>query len=352
MSLHRRSRLTAAISSLLLAGVSLTACGGNSSASASGSSLPTVTIGKAVDTIGFSAIDVAEKMGYFKDAGVNVKTEQLQGSSQVTAALQGGSIQFATLSSTALLLASSKGVKLQAIASLDHGVSVQIVTTKDWTSKQGIAPNQPLSQRMKGLEGAKDAAISSTGASVLKLIMQENGADPGKVDYVTVGSDAAGSAALGHGTLQVFVGSPPSSYYMVDHANSEIIANATEVPAMKDMAYDIAITNPSWAKAHKSEATAVATALARAENLMATDPDKVIALEQQHFPSYSKDELMKSLKSVQWTTNGTFTQSMWDDAVKVSKEMGQLSGSVDVQEDGLWTNRYLDTAAMSASGSN
>ncbi|MEU6323970.1 ABC transporter substrate-binding protein [Streptomyces sp. NPDC047009] len=352
MSLHRRSRrcLTAAISSVLLLAGSLTACGGNSSAS--GSSLPTVTIGKAVDTIGFSTIDVAEKMGYFKDAGVNVKTEQLQGSSQTTAALQGGSIQFATLSSTALLLASSKGVKLQAIASLDHGVSVQIVTTKDWDGKRGIAPNQPLSQRMKGLEGAKDAAISSTGTSVLKLMMKQNGADPGKVDFVTVGSDAAGSAALGHGTLQVFVGSPPSTYYMVDHANSEIIANATEVPAMKTMAYDIAITNPSWAQAHKSEAKGVATALARAENLMATNPDKVIALEQKHFPSYSKDELMKSLKSVQWTTNGTFTQAMWDDAVKVSQEMGQLSGSVDAKENGLWTNQYLDTAAMSASGSN
>lgn len=355
MSLHRRSRprLTASLFSLLLlAGGSLTACAGNSSAPGAAAGLPTVTIGKSVDTIGFSAVDVAQAMGYFKDAGVNVKTELLQGSSQATAALQGGSIQFATLSSTALLLASSKGVKLQAIASLDRGVSIQVVTTKAWASQHGIAPNQPLSQRAKGLEGAKDAAISSTGTSVLKLMMSQNGADPSKVDYVTVGSDAAGSAALGHGTLQVFVGSPPSTYYMVDNANSEIIANATEVPAMKTMAYDIVITNPSWAQANKSAATAVATAIARAENLMATDPDKVIALEQQHFPSYSKDELMKSLQSVQWTTNGLFTQPMWDDAVKVSQEEGQLSGSVDAQENGLWTNQYLNTAAMSAAGSN
>ncbi|HVX55145.1 ABC transporter substrate-binding protein [Nocardioides sp.] len=313
--------------------------------------MPTVTIGKAVDTIGFSAVDVAQQMGYFKDAGVNVKTTLLQGSSQATAALQGGSIQFATLSSTALLLAASQGVKLQAVMSLDHGVSVQIVATKDWASKHGITPTAPLGQRMKGLEGAKDAAISSTGTSVLKLMMDQNGADSGKVDFVTVGSDAAGSAALGHGTLQVFVGSPPSTYYMADNANSEIVANATEVPAMKDMAYDILITNPSWAGSNPKTATAVATALSRAENLMATDPGKVIALEQKHFPSYSKDELMQSLKQVQWTTNGTFTQPMWDDAVKVSQQMGQLKGAVDTQENGLWTNKYIDTA-KTAPGSN
>ncbi|WOP19714.1 ABC transporter substrate-binding protein [Raineyella sp. LH-20] len=88
---------------------------------------PSVTIGKAVDTIGFSAIDVAQEMGYFEDAGVTVKSQLLEGSSQTTAALQSHSIQFATLSSSALLLASSKGVHLQAICSLDHGVSVQIV---------------------------------------------------------------------------------------------------------------------------------------------------------------------------------------------------------------------------------
>ena len=354
MSLHRRNRqsATAALSSVvLLAGLGLTGCG--TSASASGTStgkLPTVTVAKAVDTIGFSAVDVAQAMGYFKDAGVNVKTTLLQGSSQATAALQGGSIQFATLSSTALLLAASQGVKLQALTSLDHGVSVQIVATKDWASKHGITATAPLGQRMKGLEGAKDAAISSTGTSVLKLMMDQNGADSSKVDFVTVGSDAAGSAALGHGTLQVFVGSPPSSYYMADNADSQIVANATEVPALKDMAYDILITNPSWAAANAKTATAVATALARAENLMATDPDKVIALELEHFPSYSKDELMQSLEQVQWTTDGTFTQAMWDDAVKVAQEMGQLKGTVDTQEGGLWTNKYIDTAKTAPGG--
>jgi ABC-type nitrate/sulfonate/bicarbonate transport system substrate-binding protein len=354
MSLHHSSRrpLMAALSSvLLLAGAGLTACGNQAAASGgSDGSMPTVTIGKAVDTIGFSTVDVAEAMGYFKQAGVNVKTTLLHGSSQATAALQGGSIQFATLSSTALLLAASQGVKLQAVTSLDHGVSVQIVATKDWASKHGITSTASLADRMKGLEGAKDAAISSTGTSVLKLMMQQNGADPSKVDFVTVGSDAAGSAALGHGTLQVFVGSPPSTFYMADKANSQIVANASEVPAMKDMAYDILIANPDWASSNAKAASGVATALARAENLMATDPDKVIALEKKHFPAYSEDELMQSLKQVAWTTNGTFTQAMWDDAVKVSQQMGQLKGTVDTTEDGLWTNKYIDTAKTTPGG--
>lgn len=350
MTNHRRSwrrRMSALCAVLLPAAIGLAACSGNSSSP--GGRMPTVTIGKAVDTIGFSAIDVAQAMGYFKDAGVNVDTKLLRGSSQTTAALQSGGIQFATLSSTALLLAATKGVQLQAICSLDHGVSVQIVVENAWAKAHRMDPQQPLPQRMAGLEGAKDAAISSTGTSVLQLMMQQNGADAGTVKFVTVGSDAAGAAALGHGTLQVFVGSPPSSYYMARKAGSTIIAKASEVPSMKDMAYDVLITNPSYASSHSKIATAVATALARAENLMAKDPQKVLAMEAKHFSAYSQDDILKSLQAVQWTPNGMFTQSMWDDAKKVSRQMGQLQGDVSATEGGLWTNKYLDTSSMNGS---
>ncbi|MBO0847661.1 MAG: ABC transporter substrate-binding protein, partial [Nocardioides sp.] len=238
----------------------------------------------------------------------------------------------------------------QAIASLDHGVSVQVVVSNDWAKAHNIDASQPLKQRMEGLPGAKDAAISSTGVAVLKLLLSQNGVSPDSVDYVTVGSDAAGAAALGHGTLQTFVGSPPSTYFMSRNANSTILASASEVPELRDMAYDILITDPGYAQKNPKAATAVATALARAENLMATDPQKVLDIEAKHFPSYSKDDLLKSLGAVQWTKDGMFTQPMWDDAVKASQEMGQLEGSVDASQDGLWTNKYLDTGKMTAAG--
>ena len=79
---------------------------------------------------------------------------------------------------------------------------------------------------------------------------------------------------------------------------------------------------------------------------MRTDPAKVLDIEAKHFPSYSRDHLMKSLQSVQWTTDGLFTQAMWDDAVAVTKEQGQLTNNVDVTEGDLWTNKYIDLNAL------
>ncbi len=175
MSPSARCRYLMAAALVAVATAASTSCASNESGG-----LPTVIIGKAVDTIGFSTVDVAQAMGYFKDAGVNVQTKLLQGSSQTNAALQGGSIQFATLSSTALLLAASHGVKLQAVTSLDYGVSVQVVVNNSWAQSHHIDASQPLKQRMQGLAGAKDAAISSTGESVLALMLNRNGVPPSR----------------------------------------------------------------------------------------------------------------------------------------------------------------------------
>lgn len=332
--------------SILLVGALASGCAGASGQAESADGVPTVTIGKAVDTVGFSVIDVAIAKGYFKDAGVNVKTELLQGSSQTNAALQGGSIQFATLSSNAQLLAGSQGVKLLAVASLDYGASVQFVVSKDWMAKHHINPRQPLKQRIRGLKGAQDAAISATGTQFLKLLLKDSGVPTDSVKYVTVGSDAAGATALQHGTLQIFVGSPPSSYYIARKADAEILASGSEVPEWKDMAYDLLTTTPSYAKKNAKTTKAVATALARAENLMRADPESVLAFESKHFPTYSEDDLTKALKGVQWSPDGLFTQQMWDHALDVSKDTGQLGGDVDVSEGTLWTNEYIDKAAV------
>jgi hypothetical protein len=51
------------------------ASGGSADGSGSSGTLGTVTIGKAVDTIGFTTVDVAEGEGYFAKEGVKVSDD-------------------------------------------------------------------------------------------------------------------------------------------------------------------------------------------------------------------------------------------------------------------------------------
>src|SRR6478609_2098883 len=70
------------------------AAGSSNGSAPSGGNLSSVTIGKAVDTIGFTTVDVAQANGYFAKEGVKTSSELLSGSSTAFAALQSGSVNF------------------------------------------------------------------------------------------------------------------------------------------------------------------------------------------------------------------------------------------------------------------
>jgi ABC-type nitrate/sulfonate/bicarbonate transport system substrate-binding protein len=75
---HGRHRIGIPLSALV--GITTAvACNRAAESSDNAGGTPTVTIGKAVDTIEFSAIDVAIAKGYFKDARVNVETTPAAG---------------------------------------------------------------------------------------------------------------------------------------------------------------------------------------------------------------------------------------------------------------------------------
>ena len=104
----------------------------------SAQTLPTVTIGKAVDTIPFTVVDVALAEGYFTQNGVDVKEELVQGSSAANAAMVGGSLQFACEAADPLMLARSHGVPIMAVDALDDGVTLQLVVSNQWLAKHPI----------------------------------------------------------------------------------------------------------------------------------------------------------------------------------------------------------------------
>ena len=123
----------------------------------SAATLPTVTIGKAVDTIPFTVVDVAVTEGYFKQNGVNVKEVLVSGSSAANAAMVGGSVQFACEAADPLMLARLHGVPIMAIDALDDGVGLQLVVSTRWLTKHPIPADATFKQKMADLN-ARDVA--------------------------------------------------------------------------------------------------------------------------------------------------------------------------------------------------
>lgn len=341
---HRRPRVLAAA---LIIAILSTGCaslsGGTLSTTADGKTK--VTIGKAVDTVGFTTVDVAQAKGYFADEHVTAKQELLGGSSTAFAALQSGSVQFVTASSTALLTARTKRVPLQAVTSLDYGVSLQLAASKSWVKAHHLSPKQPLNTVMRGLTGATLGVVSTTDLTYYHYLMKQAGVSPNQFKTVTIKTQAAALAAVQHGQVDAILLSPPNSYFAQAQGQAEIIASLHSVPALKNMTYDILVVSSRFAKAHPEVVKEVATAMARADNTMAQNPRSVLDVEREHYPKMSDAVLLESLKYVTFAPDGKMTASGWREvnAEAVGSGVPDTS-SVDLKENqGTWSNDYIVT---------
>lgn len=349
---HRPRRLLA-VAAVVAASTALTACGGGESGASgasggSGGSVPQVLIGKAVDTIGFTTVDVAQGKGYFAKEGVKIKEELLGGSSTAFAALQSGSVQFVTASSSALLTARVKGVPLEAVASLDYGVSLQLAASNNWIKSHHLSLNQPANTVMKSLVGATLGVISTTDKNYYKALEQAAGEDPGKFNEITFKTQSSALAALQHGQIDAFLLSPPISYQAEEQGSAKIISTLHSLPQLAKMTYDILVVDSDYAKAHPDVVKSVTTAMAMADNVMAKDPNSVLSLEKKHYPSLSEDVLLQSLKYVTFTPDGKMTQDGWQLAKDQAARTG-ISGvsDVDISPDrGTWTNSFIRTGDL------
>ncbi|MCA1218550.1 ABC transporter substrate-binding protein [Streptomyces sp. 8L] len=334
----------------LLVGVLATACANLSNAAVhtAPDGKKEVTIGKAVDTVGFTTVDVAQAKGYFAKEGVTAKQELLGGSSTAFAALQSGSVQFVTASSTALLSAKTKRVPLQAVASLDYGVSLQLAASKSWVKDHHLSANQPLKTVMKGLTGSTLGVVSTTDLTYYHYLMKQAGVKQDQFKTIVIKTQAAALAAVQHGQIDAILLSPPNSYLAQAQGQADIIASLHSVPALKNMAYDVLVVSSRFAKAHPDVVKAVATGMARADNTMAKDPRSVLDVERKHYPKMSDDVLMQSLTYVTFAPDGKMSAAGWEGVRDEAKGSDVPdTSSVNLKENqGTWTNDYIDTERL------
>jgi NitT/TauT family transport system substrate-binding protein len=307
-----------------------------------------VTIGKAVDTVGFTTVDVAQQKGYFAARGVSAQQELLGGSSTAFAALQSGSVQFVTASSTALLSARTKRVPLQAVTSLDYGVSLQLAASRSWIAAHHLSAHQPLKSVMRGLTGATLGVVSTTDLAYYHYLMRQAGVSQDQFRTIMIKTQSAALAAVQHGQVDAILLSPPNSYFAQAQGQAEIIASLHSVPTLRNMTYDVLVVSSRFAKARPDVVRKVATALAQADNTMARDPGSVLDVERAHYPRMGDDVLLESLKYVTFAPDGKMTTRGWQDVRKAAEGSGVPdTASVNLDENqGTWSNDYIATDAL------
>ena len=236
-----------------------TACGGGAgpggtssspTQAAAGSASPTTRPCCTKVTAAYSNISAddwipwyAFEKGIFKDNGLDVDLQSINGGAQTSAALLSGGIQIGQFGGSEALSANAGGADLVIVANLAPVYPYKLYVKKGITSLADLKNKTP-----KAVVGVSNAGGSSDIAT--RAALKAAGIDPDKdVDIRAVGSHANRTAALLNGSIDAGVDDPPEDLELVKAgltalidlagqklpaANTGVIMQRTFVSANKD----------------------------------------------------------------------------------------------------------------------
>ena len=259
---------------LVAAATAVAAC--SSSGSSGNSGHPSVTVIYGTASLLYAPLQVADKEGFFDDAGVNVK---LISSSSGNAALQaaiGGSGEIVASGMSNNVLAAAKGHPLNFFATMVSRLPNNIIISKSVAKKKGITPSSPLSKKIAALKGLT-IGITEPGSvtdQVLEWLLKRNGIDPKHdVQIVSLGGNTTSAVGgIEHGRVDALIYPAPVPELLYDNGTAELLVNFAGREVQPPPGYMLGLmASQKFINANKTAVNDVYKAVGRAETFMHTN---------------------------------------------------------------------------------
>jgi NitT/TauT family transport system substrate-binding protein len=220
----------------------------------------------------------AFEKGIFKDNGLEVDLQSINGGAQTSAALLSSSIQIGQFGGSEALSANAGGADLVIVANLAPVYPYKLYAQKGITTVQGL----------KG----KKIGVSNAGGSsdiATRAALKAAGLDPDKdVNIIAVGSHANRTAALLAGTIDAGVDDPPEDLELVKAGLTPLIDLAGQkLPA----ANTGVIMQRSYLTANKDTVQAYVDSLTIARVKMKADKAGAVSVLGKYFKLDNQDAL-------------------------------------------------------------
>jgi NitT/TauT family transport system substrate-binding protein len=273
----------------------VTACGGG--AGPGGASSPTQAAGssptartcctKVVSAYSNISADdwipwYAFEKGIFRDNGLEVDLQSINGGAQTSAALISGSIQIGQFGGSEALSANAGGADVVIVANLAPVYPYKLYAQKNIKSMADLkSPGRRYRVGISNAGGSSDIAT--------RAVLKAAGIDPEKdVDIVAVGSHANRTAALLAGTIDAGVDDPPEDFELVKAGLNAIADLASQkLPA----ANTGVIMQRTYLNANKATVQAYVDSLTIARLRMKSDKAGAVAVLGKYFKLDNQDAL-------------------------------------------------------------
>jgi ABC-type nitrate/sulfonate/bicarbonate transport system substrate-binding protein len=203
MSRSTRARAFA-MAAMVLASV-VAATGGRAQQAA----VPVVNVAVSSASLALGSVRIAETAGLFARHGLQPKIITMDSGNAAMAALLSGSVQFAVAGPPEALAARARGQDVVIAANVYRGLAGSVIMSKATAAKLKVAPDAPISDRLRALDGLSVAVPSAT-SSLLGPLKAAAAAAGAKVKYTYLAQPAM-VAALESNAIDAMMASSPFS---------------------------------------------------------------------------------------------------------------------------------------------
>ncbi|MGW0434196.1 ABC transporter substrate-binding protein [Micromonospora sp. NPDC003197] len=312
---RRLLALLLVVPAVLLSG----ACGGDTgSDSSSAGGAVDVKIG-VIPIVDVAPIYLGVKQGFFSAEGLNVTLETAQGGAAIVPGVVSGQYQFGFSNATSLLLASSQGLPLKAVAS---GVASTGEQGKDFGAVI-VKADSPIASA-KDLAGKRVAVntLKNINTTTINKVVKDAGGDPTTIQYVELPfADIAPAVAKGDVDAGQVV--EPFLTIATGQGDRQVVSNyAGTDPQLTISMY---FTSQQYAKANPKVVASFTAAMNRSMEYATAHPDEVRAV----LGTYTKIDpaVQKSLILPKWPT------TIDRDSVQLLADLARTDGLLTKQPD-------------------
>ena len=309
----------AALSVTVLAALVSAGCGSRVAATASPSSAEkhNLVIG-AAPTASSAGLYVAQREGFFRQAGLNVKIVSVGSGAGVTAGLLNGSIDVLNGTYAGFIEAEAHGAGRFHILS-DGYTGAPSVDEIVVLPGSGITAPQQLAGKTIAVN-----ALNSVAALLVSSTLESVGVPPAKAHLVAIPFSAMPDALKAHHIDAAYLAEPYLTQVEVQAGGEGIID--VNAGATKNFAIDGYVATVAWCKRYPETAAAVAQAIDRGQAVADTNRPLVESVLQEYTPISEQTAAIMALGDFPTTVDAVRLQRVPD----LMQNFGQLKRHFDI----------------------
>lgn len=340
---HRAMRFRPSLSILAVVVLALLAAAG--ARAAPEKAQVTLAVGGR-STLYYLPLTLAERLGYFRDQGLEVEIVDFPGGAKALQALVGGSADVVAGAFEHTIVMQTMGQKVQAfvLLTINPGISLGIAAAQ--------AGRYSWPKDLKGMKVGISAPGSSTQMLVNHLLASV-GLTPDDVSYVGVGTGASAVAAMRSGRIDALSNVEPVMSLLERDGSLKIVVETTTDAGTRAVFGDrlpaaTLYARASFVQQNPGTVQALATALVRALKwLQAATPDQIAATVPPDYLLGNRALYLAALQKLRgtWSADGRFTKAL----VKSSYEVLLKNNPAVRRAPVLWleqtyTNAFVEQA--------